>query len=215
MEAAFGPDDERPHPDCLIDEWVFATWTPDGSLGVLSGHRLLGAVSWYWAAIVERGQPLHHLAEWEVVVRQADPFIVKAPEMWAEHQLDAPMEQWSLGNEAYFVALDDPDAALDRAYGDPTPLACDLEWYATESASAIDGGYEQVGVVHGSIERLYRPNVELVEAPAHRWRRWGHELGALDLPLAPAGAEPLRAPFRFPDGAVVDWHLTPGGWRAT
>lgn len=214
MGAAFGPEDERPHPDCLVDEWVFATWTPDGSLGVLSGHRLLGAVSWYWAAVVEQGQPLHHLTEWEVRVRQADPFIVKAPEMWAEHQLDEPMEQWSLGNEAYFVALDDPDAALDRAYGDPTPLACDLEWYATASATPIADGYEQVGVVHGTIERLYRPNVELVEAPAHRWRRWGHQLGPLDLSTAPFGSEPLRAPFRFPDGAVVDWHLTPNGWRS-
>lgn len=212
---AFGAADERPHADALIDEWIFATWTPDGSLGVLSGHRLLGSVSWYWAAVVERGQPLHHLTEWEVVVREADPFIVKAPEMWAEHQLDEPMEQWSLGNEAYFVALEDPDDALGRAYGDPTPLAADLEWYATEPATAIDFGYEQVGVVHGTIERLYRPNVELVETPAHRWRRWGHELGALQLPVAPPnGTHPLRAPFRFPNGEIIDWHLTPHGWTA-
>ena len=212
--ASFGPADERPHTG-FVDEWVFATWTPDGSFGVVSGHRLLGTRSWYWAAVVERGQPLLHLTEWEVIVREFDPFIVKAPEMWAEHQLDEPMEQWSLGNEAYFVALDDADDALGRAFGDPTPLACDLEWYATESPLPISGGYEQVGVVHGTIERLYRPNVELVEAPAHRWRRWGSELGALNLSPAPSVDSALRAPFRFPDGLIVDWHLTPDGWRST
>jgi len=113
MAMAFGPDDERAHPG-LIDEWVFATWTPDGAFGVVSGHRLLGPVSWYWCAVVEKDQPLLHLTEWEVVVRSFDPHIIKAPEMWAEHQLDAPMEQWSLGNEAYFVALDDPDEAHRR-----------------------------------------------------------------------------------------------------
>ena len=212
--TGFGPEDERPHQG-LMDEWVFATWTPDGAFGVLSGHRLLGPVSWYWAAVVERGFPLLHLAEWQVVVRVADPFIVKAPEMWAEHQLDEPMEQWSLGNEAYFVALDDPADALGRAYGKPTALACDLEWYATAPATGIDDGYEQVGVVHGTIERLHRPNLELVEVPAHRWRRWGTHLDALQLPAAaPTEDPPLSAPFRFPDGDEINWHLTATGWRS-
>ena len=208
----FGVDDERPH-DGLVDEWVFAAYTPDGSFGVLSGHRLLGSVAWYWAAVVEQGYPLLHLTEWQVVVRDFDPFIVKAPEMWAEHQLDAPMEQWSIGNEAYFVALEQPGDALGRAYGEPTALACDLEWYATGPATAIDAGYEQVGVVHGTIERLHRPNLELTEVPAHRWRRWGTELDALLLPPAPAAEVPLRAPFRFPDDDRVDYHLTAAGWR--
>jgi len=132
----------------------------------------------------------------------------------AEHQLDAPMEQWSLGNEAYFVALDDPDEALGRAYGEPTALAMDLEWYATADADAIDDGYEQAGVVHGTIERLHRPNLELVEVPAHRWRRWGTTLGPLALPPAPASGPDFRAPFRFPDATQVDWHLTASGWRS-
>lgn len=216
VASAWVDDDERPHAG-LIDEWVFATWTEDGSFGVLSGHRLFGPVSWYWAAVVEAGRPLLHLTEWEIVVRAFDPFIVKGPEMWAEHQLDAPMEQWSLGNEAYFVALDDPDDALGRAYGAPTPLACDLEWYATRTPSEIDNGYEQIGVVHGTIERLHLPNIELVEVPAHRWRRWGAALGALELPPATIDkadvVSELRAPFRFPDGSQVDWFLHTGGWH--
>lgn len=210
---ALAPTDEFPHAGVGVDEWVFTAWTDDGRLGVVSGHRLLGAVAWYWSALVEVGQPLMHIAEWEVRVRR-DPFVVKAPEMWAEHHCDAPLEQWSIGNEAYAVALDDADEALGRAYGHPTPLAMDLEWYATAAPTVATDGFEQVGVVHGSIEILGRPTVEVTEIPAHRWRRW---TAAADLPpVTPPAAVAhtgLRAPFAFPDGAVADWVLSPNGWR--
>ena len=53
--------------------------------------------------------------------------------------------------------------------------------------------------------------VHLIEAPAHRWHRWGDELGPVELPEAFAHTG-LRAPFAFPDGSVADWVLTPGGW---
>ena len=58
-------------------------------------------------------------------------FLVKAPGLWAEHTCDAPMQQWTVANETYATALDDPDDALGRAYGVPTAMAFDLEWYAT------------------------------------------------------------------------------------
>jgi len=195
----------------VVDEWLFAAWLPDASAGIVSGHRLLGTRAWYWAAFVEEGFPLFHLTEWDVVVR-ADPFVVKAPEMWAEHHCDDPMRQWSIGNEGHFAALDDPDEALGRAFGTPEPSATDLEWYAIGGASPIADGYEQPGVVHGIVELLGRPNLEFAEAPAHRWRRWGDALGPVSLPRVVAHTG-LRAPFRFPDGTVTDWVLTPDGWR--
>ncbi|MEM7093347.1 MAG: hypothetical protein AAF567_10125 [Actinomycetota bacterium] len=207
---SFCAEDERPH-EGLVDEWVFATWTPDGRIGVVSGHRLFADRSWYWCALVATELPLMHLTEWDVAVRKVDPFIVKAPEMWAEHQLDAPMEQWTVGNEAYFVALDEPEEALGRAYGVPTPVAMDLEWYATEDPSPIADGYEQRGVVHGEIELLHLPNLAMAEAPAHRWRRWAPELAPLRLPVAERPGR--RAPFAFPDGTCTGWVLTPSGWR--
>lgn len=209
----WSPADERPHPDATIDEWVFAAWAADGSVGVVSGHRLIGPVAWYWSAVVEDGYPVLHLAEWEVRVR-ADPFVVKAPEMWAEHHCVAPMRQWSIGNEAHAAALDDADEALGRGYGMPTPMAADIEWYAIGGVTAIDGGYQQVGVAHGEIELLGRPNIELVEVPAHRWRRWtgSDSLEPIQLPSVVAHTG-LRAPFAFPDGGVSDWVLTVDGWR--
>jgi hypothetical protein len=211
--TTWSPADESPHAGATIDEWVFAAWAPDGTIGVLSGHRLIGPVAWYWFAVVQAGYPLLHLTEWEVGVR-ADPFVVKAPEMWAEHHCVAPMQQWSVGNEAHAAALDPPDEALGRAYGVPTAMATDVEWYAIGGATPIDHGFEQVGVAHGEIELLGRPNIELVEVPAHRWRRWT----TADR-LAPIGPAPvvahtgLRAPFAFPDGATADLVLTAAGWR--
>ena len=193
---------------------MFATWTPDGSIGLVSGHRLLGAVAWYWSAVVELGFPVLHLTEWEVKVR-SDPFIVKAPEMWAEHHCVSAMRQWSVGNEAHAAAIDEPDEALGRAYGIPTPMATDVEWYAIGGATPIEDGFEQIGVAHGEVELLDRPNIEFVEAPAHRWRRWT----AADR-LEPIRFEPvvahtgLRAPFAFPDGTTSDLVLTPDGWRS-
>lgn len=206
------PADEFPHAGVAVDEWVFAAWEPDGSLGLVSGHRLLGTRAWYWFALVHEGHPLLQITEWDVVVR-ADPFIVKAPEMWAEHHCVAPLEQWSVGNEAHAVALDDPAEALGRAYGVPTPMSMDVEWYAVGRAVAVAGGFMQEGVAHGLIELLDRQHIELAEVPARRWRRWDAAL--LPIELEPVRAHTgLRAPFAFPDGTVADWVLTPDGFRS-
>ncbi|QQS23927.1 MAG: hypothetical protein IPM43_10905 [Actinomycetota bacterium] len=212
MTSRWASADERRHPDAPVEEWTFAFWTPDGTLGGLSGHRLLGRRAWYFAALARAGEPLLHVTEWDVTVR-ADPMIVKAEALWAEHTCDAAFEQWCVGNEAYAAALDSADDALDRAYGVPTAMAFDLEWYASAEPEAIEHGYRQDGVVHGTIELAGQPHVELAEVPAERSHRWGDALGPL--PVEPAVAHlGLRAAFAFPDGTLADWVLTPSGWHA-
>jgi hypothetical protein len=209
--AQVDPSHDRPHPGVAVEEWVFTCWSDDPSVGVVAGHRLLGRRAWYWAALARAGEPLLHVTEWEVSVR-SDPFIVKAHGLWAEHVCDAPMEQWTVANETYATALDDPADALGRAYGTPSPIALDLEWYATGAPRARRDGYEQQGVVHGTIELAAGP-LHLTEAAGRRWHRWGDELAVLELPDAYAHTG-LRAPFAFPDGTYADWVLTPDGWRS-
>ena len=211
---AVAHSDERRHPDAVVEEWVFAAWTPDARTGLLTGHRITGPRVWYWAAYGEVGEPLLHVTEWDVRAR-ADPFIVKAEALWAEHTCELAMRQWSVGNEAYAAALDDPEDALGRAYGLPTPVAFDLEWYATAAPTPVNDGYEQQGVVHGVVELGRRPRRELSEVPAHRWHRWTCDpagFGPLELPVARAHTG-VRAPFAFPDGSSSDLVLTPDGWR--
>jgi hypothetical protein len=211
-----GPLDERdelPHVTAAVEEWVFACWAADGSVGLVSGyrtHRSPGRPNWYWAALVGRDRPLLHVADWQVPAR-VDALLVKAPGLWAEHTVDAPMQQWTVTNETYATALDDPAEALGRAYGVPTPVAFDLEWYATAPPERIDDGYGQPGVVHGLVELAGGP-LHLEEVPARRWHRWGAALAPLALPAALAHTG-RRAPFAFPDGTVADWVLTPDGWR--
>ncbi len=218
------------HERAPVEEWVFTCWSTDGDVGVISGHRIVGRRNWYWAALARAGAPVLHITDFDVPVR-ADPFIVKGEALWAEHMRDDPMRQWSIGNETYAAALDDPDDALGRAYGTPTPIAFDLEWYATAEPVAIGDdrllppgafGYEQPGEVHGEIEVLGEDPVRFAGDPAHRWHRWldpwdaalaeTSVLPPLVLPVAVAHRS-LRAPFRFPDGSVLDWVLTPDGWR--
>lgn len=204
--------DEFPHAGA-VDEWMFAAWAPDASAGFVSGHRLLGRSSWYWFALVETGQPVLHITEWDVRVR-ADPFTVKAPAMWAEHHCVAAFEQWTIGNEAHAAALDDPAEALGRGYGTPVPMASDVEWYATGGPVATADGFVQHGVAHGLVELLDRPHVEFVEVPARRWRRWGAALAGPPVLPGVRAHTGLRAPFRFPDDTVADWVLTADGWRS-
>jgi hypothetical protein len=213
--GAVDPRHDRPHPDAAVEEWVFTCWEPDDSLGVICAHRTLGPSAWYWSAVVRAGFPLLHVTEWSVPLRPSAPDVLKAHGLWAEHICDAPMEQWTITNECYATALEDPDDALGRAYGLPTAVALDLEWYATAPPVAQPAeagpGYRQEGVVHGLVE-LPGQRVEVSEVPARRWHRWGDHLDPLRLPDAYAHTG-RRAPFAFPDGTTVDWVLSPDGFR--
>ena len=211
---ALARSDDGPHAGVAVEEWLFAAWTADAKVGLLSGHRLLGRHAWYWACLATDGEPLLHVAEWDVPVR-ADPLLVKAHALWAEHICDAPMEQWTIGNETYAAALDDPSDALGRAYGIPTPIAFDVEWYATEEPAVIDDGYQQRGVAHGVVEVAGRNRLEMVEVGAHRWHRWTSEpggFGPVVLPTVVAHTN-VRTSFAFPDGSTTDLVVTPDGWR--
>ena len=158
------------------------------AIGLISGYRIVGDSAWYWAALSRVGAPLLHVADWHVPLR-SNPLLVKGDGLWAEHTCDAPMEQWTVTNETYAAALDDPDDALDRAYGVPTALSWDLEWYATSQPRSASHGYEQAGVVHGDIELGGADRLRLTEASAHRWHRWDAQLAR----GTPRGVRPHRS----------------------
>ena len=189
-----------------------AAWTPGADVGLVHGFRRFTTtrLGWQWSALVRTGRPLLHVAEWEVPLR-TDPLLAKAPQLWGEWTCDAPFEQWTIGMETFAAALDHPDDALGQAYGTPTPIAWDLEWYATGDPEGVAGGYVQRGVVHGLVE-LNEGSLTLTEVPSQRWHRWGETLTPVVVPDASAHVG-LRAPFAFPDGTAVDWVLTGEGWR--
>jgi hypothetical protein len=213
--------DEARHPDAAVEAWW---WWGGGLLadgrvaGLAIGLELRGQRFDYWAGFVREGEPYLYVEELDGTgLRQG--LHVKPPEMWAGHDCDAPFRQWSTGNEAHGVLLDDPTEAWRRAYGIPVPVTFDVEWYLTAEPTPIDdlpagaGGYRQTGEVDARIELA--EGVLAVQGSAERVHVWGVPY----LPTAfamPTDLRGLRAPYRRADGTLVDQVLTvtePAGLR--
>jgi hypothetical protein len=224
--STWSPADEGPHPagndPWWAECWAFDAWTPDAGMGASTCLVLLPnrQRAWYWAALVRRDEPLLSVVDLD----QTPPLRslrVRRGSLWADHQCEAPFEQWTVVNETYAVALDDPAEALRRGLGEPVPVAFDLEWYATaapteraedpDAGPRVRDGYEQAGEVHGEIE--LRGGPVTLEGPGHRVHWWGRS------PWFDAAwgevADGLHAPVLLQDGdraAELHRALTPSGW---
>ena len=209
---AHGPTaaDEAAHPDVAVEAWWFWGANADASAGLFVGFELRGRRFDYWAGLVREGHPYLYVEELNGSGLRGG-LEIKPPEMWADHVCDVPMQQWSVGNEAHGVLLDDPLEALRRAYGTVVPVTFDVEWYASAPPSAIDHGYEQEGEIDARIELT--EGILAIEGPARRLHVWGvpHRPRALALP---AGDGLLQAPYRRSDGSGVLQVLTSAGWVA-
>lgn len=153
------PADEGRHPagsdPWWNESWYFDFAAPDGSLG---GYVRLGlypnlGVAWYWATLVGPGRPLVLMREHEAALPKGDSLEVRHEGLWADHTCETPLEHWSLGLEAFAVALDDPAEAFRGERGERVPFGLDLEW-ETDGGSYPYPGIERYEVpcrVHGDI----------------------------------------------------------------
>jgi hypothetical protein len=199
--------DERRHADVAVEAWWWWGWTPDGSTGLFVGLELRGRRFDYWAGLVRPDSPYLYVEELDSDGLRAG-LEVKPPEMWAGHTCDVPYRQWSLGNEAHGVLLDDPMDATRRPYGARVPVTFDVEWYADSEAIEVPHGYEQAGVIDAEIELT--EGILHIVGPARRLHVWG--VPHLPAPLAmPVG---VLAPYRRSDGRSVVQVLTRAGFTA-
>jgi hypothetical protein len=205
----FVPADELRHDDVAVEAWWWwgsATDSGSGALaGVFVGFELRGRRYDYWAGLVREGEPYLYVEELDGDQLRAG-LEIKPPEMWAGHDCDDPFRQWSLGNEAHGVLLDDPEEAWRRAHGTPVPVTFDVEWYASFPPEPLDlpsgaAGYRQVGEVDARIELL--EGVFEVQGPGERVHVWGvpHLPTSFAMPTDTRG---LRAPYRRSDGVLVN-----------
>lgn len=205
--------DEQRHPESPVEAWWW--WgggvDADGAgAGIYVGLELRGRRFDYWAGLVREGEPYVYVEELDGTGLRAG-LEIKPPEMWAGHECDAPFRQWSVGNEAHGVLLDDPGEAWRRAHGTPVPVTFDVEWYATAAPEPLEplvagaGGYRQTGEVDARVELL--EGVFELRGPAERVHVWGvpYLPSSLAMPTDDRG---LRAPYRRSDGIAVDQVLT-------
>jgi hypothetical protein len=206
--VSLGPGDEDRHPPgsdpAWTETWIFDLWAPDGSVGAFTWLTLQPNQrrAWYWSVVLPASGRQLHVADVAAPLPSAG-LRVRTTGLWADHVCEVPFEQWTVQNECYAVALDDPADALGRAYGESTPVAVDMEWYGEAPAEPIPGGYRQAGEAHAVIELAAGP-LTLV-GPARRTHAWGA--------LPDDGAAPAGVPAYLPVGAVVVTRvLAADGW---
>jgi hypothetical protein len=169
-ELAHAPD-----PDPLWGEsWYFDFAQPDGSFG---GYVRLGLYpnskrAWWWAYLVGDGRPL-------VVVRDHDVPLptqgleVRTEGLWGELVCETPHEHWSIGMEAFGVALEHPADAYRGERGERVAVGLDLEW--EERGPVYPYGmttrYEQACRVTGEV--LIGDESIDVDAVGERDHSWG------------------------------------------
>lgn len=180
MISATTPEDEAPHPagvEPLWDEsWYFDFAREDGSLGgyVRVGRYPNLGVFWYWACVCGPGRPLVTVVDHELAPPRGTSLEVRGPGLWADHHCEDPLERWSLGLEAFAVALDDPRDAYGAARGDRIPFGLDLEWETTGEVFRYPSGLDRYEVpcrVHGEV--LVGTEAIGVDAVGQRDHSWG------------------------------------------
>jgi hypothetical protein len=110
---------------------------------------------------------------------------IRAEGLWSALECETPFDHWTVGLEAFAVALDDPAEAWAGERGDRVGLGFDLEWEATAPVTADTAGYRQACRVSGEI--LVGPSERLTfDGTGRRAHRWG----PADLPAAGPPAPP-------------------------
>lgn len=167
----------RRGPEPLWGEsWYFDFAAPDASVAGfvrLALYPNLG-VAWYWAALVGRGRRLVLVRDHELEPPRGRDLEVRGQGIWSTVTCETPLDHWSIGLEAFAVALDDPLDAFRGERGDRIGLGFDLEWEATAPAVALEHGcYGQPCRVTGEI--LVADEQVALDGPGARSHHWGVE----------------------------------------
>ena len=156
------PADERGHPPGpgpdWEESWYFDFVAAEGDLGgfVRLALRPGDDRAWYWAYLAGRGRTLVAVRDNDVEPPRGRALEVRSAGLWAEVTCETPLDHWSMGLEAFGVALDDPTEAWRGERGDPEALGLDMEWEAVGApcslpAPSFPAGYAQPSAVSGEV----------------------------------------------------------------
>ena len=175
------PADEGRHPPSADpgweESWTFEFVSHDGGVAGLARLALLPNLrrAWWWAYVVRPGLPLLVVRDHEVALPRAPLLEIRAEGLWAELSCLIPLDHWTIGLEAFAVALDDPEDALHGERGERVGLGFDLEWEAAGDVTTVEDGYRQPSRVHGEvlIGQGPTPTTTAIDGWGGRSHRWG------------------------------------------
>lgn len=175
------PGDERRHPPGRGPDWE-ESWYLDfvSGDGSLAGYVRLAlrpgeGTAWFWAAMTGGGPRLVTLRDHEVPPPSGPGLEVRASGLWTELVCETPLDHWSVGLEAFGVAVEDPLEAWGQERGDPWAIGLDVEWEASAPCSPWSGagpaGYAQACAVHGDV--LVGDRRFALDGSGLRLHQWG------------------------------------------
>ena len=173
-------DSGRPYPGAvdLIDiEWV------DGRLPLAGILRVIvrpdDGCTWFLAAICGRGRNPVVVLDYELpVVTHAFEF--RATGIWTDIVCEEPAERWTIGLEAFGLAVDPDEIVTPESFGDRLPVGLDLDVETTGGVEADGGGIAHEVAVAGLV--LVGVDSFEIDAVGVRRRRWDGRLPSLTPP---------------------------------
>ena len=176
------------HPHAGLDDMVDIEWV-DGRAGVAGLLRVavrptVGA-TWFLAAVHARGAPPVVVLDYELpLVSNAWEF--RAPGIWTDFVCETPIEQWTVGLEAFGLAIDPLETVTPESFGDRTPLGLDIDVEAASAPDEDDDGFSHDITFRGEV--LVGSSEYDVDGIGVRRRRWDGRWPRL--PPLPPGFEP-------------------------
>jgi hypothetical protein len=158
--------DENRHPFGEGDYWsesYYLDFFDDG--GTLGGYLRIGlypnlgdhGTVWYWGCVVEQDHDLVTVIDHEVPLPSSDRSLeIRTQGLWADHNIETPLDHMSIGLEAFGVGLDDPTAVYHGSRGTKVALGFELDWETDGRPYAYPLPAERYEIpcrVHGQILR--------------------------------------------------------------
>jgi hypothetical protein len=169
------------------DWWWFEFTRPDESLAVQVRIGVLpnqGVVQ-YWATATGVGRlPVVVLDDEVPVPRRAGSLEIRTEGLWADHIVEVPYEQVTVGCEAFGLRLESvTDLENQPVLGERVPFGLDMEWETVAGAApAVEpgsddtaGSYEIPCEAHGLV--LVADEEIQLESPGLRRHGWGVQPG--------------------------------------